>query len=49
MWIAGRVERELGVPKPVSCQDVIRFMLGQPLDFDPGGGLSEYGSQGASI
>ena len=36
MWIAGRVERELGVPKPVSCRDVIRFMLGQPLDFDPG-------------
>ena len=36
MWIAGRVERELGVPKPVSCEDVITFMLGQPLDFDPG-------------
>ena len=36
MSIAGRIERELGVPKPVTCQDVIRFMLGQPLDFDPG-------------
>ena len=36
MFIAGRIERELGVPKPVSCHDVIRFMLGQPLDFDPG-------------
>ena len=36
MFLAGRIERELGVPKPVSCPDVIRFMLGQPLDFDPG-------------
>ena len=36
MWIAGRVERELGIPRPVACPDVIRFMLGQPLDFDPG-------------
>ena len=36
MWIAGRVERELGVPKPVTCEDVIRFMWRQPLDFDPG-------------
>ncbi len=36
MFIAGRIERELGVPKPVTCREVIRFMLGQPLDFDPG-------------
>ena len=36
MFIAGRIETELGVPKPVTCPDVIRFMLGQPLDFDPG-------------
>ena len=36
MWIPLRIERELGVPKPVTCRDVIRFMLGQPLDFDPG-------------
>ena len=36
MFIPGRIERELGVPKPVSCADVISFMLGQPLDFDPG-------------
>ena len=36
MWIAGRVEMELGVAKPISCRDVIRFMLGQPLDFEPG-------------
>ncbi len=36
MWVAGRIEDELGVSKPVSCEDTIRFMLGQPLDFDPG-------------
>ena len=36
MWIAGRVQRELGVSAPILCGDVIRFMLGQPLDFDPG-------------
>ena len=36
MWNTGIVEEELGVSKPVSCPDVIRFMLGQPLDFDPG-------------
>ena len=36
MWIAGRVERELGVPKPVSCADIITFMLKKSLDFDPG-------------
>ena len=36
MWIPRRIEREMGVPKPVSCRDVITFMLGQPLDFDPG-------------
>ena len=36
MWIPSRVEMELGIQKPVSCKDVIRFMLGQPLDFDPG-------------
>ncbi len=35
MWIAGRVERELDLPQPVTCRDVIRFMLGQPLDFEP--------------
>ena len=36
MFISGIIVRELGVPEPVSCVDVIRFMLGQPLDFDPG-------------
>ena len=36
MFISTRVEHELGVPKPVSCEDVIRFMWAQPLDFAPG-------------
>ena len=36
MWIPHRIQSELGVQKPVSCRDVIQFMLGQPLDFDPG-------------
>ena len=36
MWIPRTIERDLGVLKPVSCQDVITYMLGQPLDFDPG-------------
>ena len=39
MWSVGRIGRGLGVPKPVSCRDVITFMLGRPLDFEPG---SEY-------
>lgn len=30
--IAARIETQV----PVTCRDVIRFMLGQPLDFDPG-------------
>ena len=36
MWVPFRVERELGVSKPVTCHDVITYMLTQPLDFDPG-------------
>ena len=39
MSIPWRIEQELGASKPVSCRDVITFMLGQPLDLDPG---SEY-------
>ena len=35
-WIPARIARETGAAKPVSCPDVIHFMLGQPLDFDPG-------------
>ncbi len=26
----------LGVPAPPSARDLVRFMRGQPLDFDPG-------------
>ena len=40
MFSTGKVEDELGVPKPASCRDVVRFMLGQPLDFDPGTGYA---------
>ena len=40
MFSTGKVEDELGVPKPASCRDVIRFMLGHPLDFDPGTGYA---------
>ena len=36
MWIPARIARETGVSGPISCPDVIRFMLGQPLDLDPG-------------
>ena len=36
MFNTAMVEAELGIPKPISCSDVIRFMLGQPLDSDPG-------------
>ncbi len=32
----GRVAAELGVGLPVEVEQVIRFMLGRPLDFDPG-------------
>ena len=35
-WIPARIARETGAAKPVSCSDVIHFMLRQPLDFDPG-------------
>ena len=36
MWIPHRVAAQLNPPGPVVCRDVIRYMLGQPLDFDPG-------------
>lgn len=36
MWAATKVEQALRVPKPVSCEDIITFMLGEPLDFEPG-------------
>lgn len=36
MWNPHLVARHLGVPKPVSCAQTVRFMLAQPLDHDPG-------------
>ena len=36
MFISERVAAQLNSPGPVVCADVISFMLGQPLDFDPG-------------
>ena len=30
------IARKVGVPAPASAEAVIRYMLGQPLDFDPG-------------
>ncbi|MDE2684471.1 MAG: serine hydrolase [Chloroflexota bacterium] len=34
--IPHRVAASLRLPGPVVCEDIIRYMLGQPLDFDPG-------------
>lgn len=31
-----RVATALSVPTPVTCPDIIRYMMGQPLDFAPG-------------
>src|SRR5690348_6996725 len=36
MFIPTRVTSTLGVPSPPSTENIIRYMLGQPLDFDPG-------------
>jgi N-acyl-D-amino-acid deacylase len=30
------IAKELGVPSPASCPEVIGYMLGKPLDFNPG-------------
>jgi uncharacterized protein (TIGR03437 family) len=35
MFIPTRVTSALGVPSPPSTENIIRYMLGQPLDFDP--------------
>lgn len=45
MFQAVRFAKELGVPAPAGPQDVIRAMLNQPLDFDPGSqyAYSNYG------
>ena len=36
MWNPHLVAQHLGVPKPVSCAQTVRFMLSRPLDYDPG-------------
>ncbi|HXG47786.1 MAG TPA: serine hydrolase domain-containing protein [Methylomirabilota bacterium] len=36
MFRAIEIARALQVPAPATAHDVIRYMLGQPLDFDPG-------------
>lgn len=32
----GTISRSLSIPMPVLCPDIIRYMMGQPLDFAPG-------------
>lgn len=34
--IPGRVSRALGLKGPPKPEDIVRYMMGQPLDFDPG-------------
>ncbi|MDP8982873.1 MAG: beta-lactamase family protein [Acidobacteriota bacterium] len=36
MFIPIKAARAVGAPSPASCETVIRYMLGQPLQFDPG-------------
>ena len=36
MGIQGTISKALKIPMPVLCPDVIRYMMGQPLDFPPG-------------
>jgi N-acyl-D-amino-acid deacylase len=36
MWSVWRTEEGTGAHPPITCSDVIHFMLGQPLDFAPG-------------
>lgn len=36
MGLQGSISRALHIPMPVMCPDVIRYMMGQPLDFTPG-------------
>lgn len=36
MWNPHFVAQDLGIPKPVSCAQTVRFMLARPLDYDPG-------------
>ena len=36
MFWSRRICQELGIPGPATAQDTLYYMLGQPLDFDPG-------------
>jgi N-acyl-D-amino-acid deacylase len=36
MFMCHEIAQEMGTPAPADCTTIIRFMLGQPLDFDPG-------------
>ncbi len=36
MFQPRRIARTAGVPEPASAEAVVRYMLGRPLDFDPG-------------
>jgi N-acyl-D-amino-acid deacylase len=36
MFRSKQIAKDLNAPAPPSAHDVIRYMLGQPLDFDPG-------------
>jgi len=36
MFISDTAASEVGAPEPTTSETIIRFMMGQPLDFDPG-------------
>jgi N-acyl-D-amino-acid deacylase len=36
MFLSAKVVSTLGVPAPASTENIIRYMMGQPLDFTPG-------------
>ena len=36
MFRSAQISQDLSTPAPASAHDVIRYMLGQPLDFEPG-------------
>jgi CubicO group peptidase (beta-lactamase class C family) len=38
-WLRAAAQA-LGAPEPASCETIIRFMLGRPLDFSPGTGYA---------
>jgi N-acyl-D-amino-acid deacylase len=40
MFRPGVIASALSVPPPASARDVIRYMMGKPLDFDPGQGYA---------